>query len=235
MNELTVPVSGPLTTQKGSDDAFRRVSEGDFFPKLRLYTKGQAVDNAKISPGHYGIPNGSADVEADLGNRVDVLPLARLMRAEDWGDEKNPLFSYDIDKPLFQQIIDTAAQGGEDNPCRWGCEFLLYERSTGRVLTYYLYGRARTEAERFYPFLPVTQADIESGASTEAEPRDAIPITLTARLKGRRYPSHVPVVQRCSTPFEHVPSFERQVAKFLNVADSNVELSDGGAETSRAR
>ena len=58
------------------DGVFDDMSKGaDFLHRLQLFGKGKMIDTGKIKPGHYGIPLAGGDV-IDLGNRVDVLPIA---------------------------------------------------------------------------------------------------------------------------------------------------------------
>lgn len=226
-NELqTVTVGGQLAVSKGSADAFNALTDPGFIKRLRLYTKGDHVTNGDVAPGHYAIPHDSG-IEVDLGKRIDVLPLARIAQAEDWSDGEAPVFSYDMNSPLFKSIAEHADQGGEDNPCRYGVNFLLYERSTAQCLSYFLYGfRARPEAQGFYPYLLATQADVDAGTAAVAEPQPPQPVTLTARLKGKKYANYVPVVQRCSTPFDNVPNLDAKITQFLNVKETSAEVGE---------
>lgn len=242
MNDLVKVGAGAvaIATQKGSDEHFEQATATNYAARMKLVSKGKLIDTGKTRPGSYVVPRGQDDVDTDFGKSVDVLVIARRMQAEDWSNGDAPVTSYNYDSPLFQQIKDVAEQGGEDNPCRYGVCFLVYERATGRVFEWFVYGKRQLpEAKLVYPYLPVTQADIDARAAagkdvTGQTPRGPLPLTLTSALKGKRYPSYVPCVQKCSTPFTNVnaATLDREIARFLNVSEP--EVSDSG-ETKRAR
>ena len=57
------------------------VKDADSIGSLGLYTKGEAVDRGLVRPGHYGVSEGEKVL--DLGDSIDILPLARRPKASD--------------------------------------------------------------------------------------------------------------------------------------------------------
>lgn len=232
-NELAQTTGGAISTQRGTMQHFSKLTEGGFNARLKLFSKGPFIDARKISPGHFGIARGE-DIEADFGDRVDILPLAWRSQAEDWSNGDKPVFSYDFESPVFQEIAEKAdnwhSDTGQMSPYRYGpCLLLVCRDLPGRFLEFYVTGkRARPEIGHIESFLPATQEDIDAGLSRSPSPKPADPVTLTSRLKGRRNQSHVPVVNPCSTPFSTLPfGVAEEIAKFLNAKSTEVESVTG--------
>jgi len=209
------------STQVGSDADFDEIAKSsDFLPRLQLFTKGKAVNRKLVGPGNYGIPV-TEDEVTDLGDEIDILPLARRPKAIDLKDTENIVAVYDVNDPEFKRIQVQSAEKGSG--CMYGPSFLVYERSTGQFLEFFCGTKsARTEAKRIFPYLPISQAMIDANPnSVEQEPHNALPVTMKSRLveKGQ-WSWHVPIAVKCSTPFTSLPSAEKIVAeitKFLNV------------------
>jgi hypothetical protein len=65
------------STQIGTDEQFTELAKGgDYIGRLQLYTKSKANAKGLIPQGHYGIPESDEEI-IDLGNSVDLIPLAR--------------------------------------------------------------------------------------------------------------------------------------------------------------
>jgi len=96
MNELaTLDLTQLPSTQLGSDEAYAELAKGgDFLKYIKLYSKGKDIDKGKIRPGRWGIPE-SEDEIIDLGDSIDVLPLARRPKALDMSDKTAIVMSYD--------------------------------------------------------------------------------------------------------------------------------------------
>ena len=151
------------SVQIGSDEDFDSIAKSsDFLGRLQLYTKGKAVNRNLVRPGHYGIPESEEEV-VDLGDSVDLLPLARRPKAIDMSDTQALIAVYDVKSAEFQRI---QAQAGEkESHCMYGPSFLVIERSTGRFLEFFCGSKsARSEAKRIFPFLPLTQPTIDAMA-----------------------------------------------------------------------
>ena len=228
------------SVQIGSDEDFEQIAKSsDFLGRLQLYTKGKAVNRGLVRPGHYGIPESDEEV-IDLGDSVDLLVLARRPKALDMSDTEAVIAVYDVKSAEFERI---QAQAGErDSHCMYGPSFLVYERSTGRFLEFFCGTKSsRAEAKKVFPFLPLTQPAIDAMAErgedvSNLQSHGPLPMTLKSKLveKGT-YSWHVPVVQKCSTPFSKLPKPEvivREIQKFLSSEGSEAKAAE---ETKPAR
>jgi hypothetical protein len=230
------------STQIGTDDQFAELAKGgDYLGRLKLYTKSKDAVKGLITDGHYGIPEGDDQI-IDLGDSVDILPLARRPKAIDMTDMEALVISYDTESEEFKRI---AAQSLEaDSHCQYGVSFLVYERSTGQFLEFFCGNKSsRIEAKKLFPFLPLTQTDIDAKAAAgnnvgDLKPHGPIPVTLKVKVaENRKGIWHVPLVTMCSSPFTRLPSddvIRREIVKFLAVKDNGVEKVQD-ARPARAR
>lgn len=170
--------------------ALDEVAKGsEFLQRVQLITKGKYVDTGKIAPGHWGVPlTGGEEIE-DLGESIDVVPWAVRPKALDMSDKDAIVSSYDTRDPEFQRIKNAPKNTG----CMWGPSFLVLERSTGRLYELFFGNKSgRQEAGKLKAFLP-----------TEANKGQPLPLTLNIRYKKTPdYGWHVPVVTKCSEPFD---------------------------------
>lgn len=216
----SLPVSSPKT------DLTKYGGEMEFLPRIQLVTKGKYVDKGKISPGHYGVPEGEDDI-TDLGESIDVLPLAVRDKALDTTEDP-PLAVFDADDAVFQDIAKRA--GEKDSGCMFGPSFLVFERNTGKFYEFFCGNKsARMEAGKFSSYLPVSD---EQAAAFNIKAQPPQPLTLCAKYIERpRYSWHAPKVTKCSTPFTNLPPIERivdEITKFLNPKASDVEKAEEG-------
>jgi hypothetical protein len=241
----TLDLSQLPSTQIGSDEAFAELSKGgEFLGYLKLCTNDKYTKRGKILPGHWGIP-GPDDTIVDLGDSIDILPLARRPKAIDIADQSAIVVSYDESSPEFKRISDRALEA--NSGCQFGISFLVLERSTNQFLELFFGNKsARREAKNLYAYLPLTQAEIDRKAAAGANvtglvPHDAHPVTLKVRLaenkKGQSW--HAPVVVKCSVPFAKIPpmaTIAREMNKFLSVKSGGVEkVAEPEGRTARAR
>jgi len=230
------------STQVGTDSDFDQIAKSsDFLPRLQLFTKGKAVNRKLVQPGNYGIPVTDDEV-TDLGDEIDILPLARRPKAIDLKDTENIVAVYNVNDPEFKRIQIQSAQ--KESGCMYGPSFLVFERSTGQFLEFFCGTKsARTEAKRIFPYLPLSQVMIDANpnAAPDQQPHNAMPVTMKSRLveKGQ-WSWHVPVAVKCSTPFSTLPSatvIVEEITKFLDVKregaavveDSKTETADPDA------
>ena len=83
------------STQIGSDDQFADLAKSaDFIGRLQLFTKGKAINKKLVGPGNYGIPESDEEV-IDLGDTIDIIPLARRPKAIDMTDNEAIIVNYD--------------------------------------------------------------------------------------------------------------------------------------------
>jgi hypothetical protein len=243
-NNALVPVNLEQlpSTQIGTADQFAELARGgEYLGRMQLYTKGKAVNKALIPPGHYGVPEGDEEI-IDLGVSVDLIPLARRPKAIDMTDSEALMISYDMESAEFKRIA--AASNETDSHCQYGPSFLVYERQTGRFLEFFCGNKSsRIEAKKIYPFLPLSQGDIDALAAagndvSDLKPHGPIPVTLKVKLaENKRGSWHVPVVVKCSTPFTKVPPMEtivKEITKFLTVKDNGVKTVED-TRAARAR
>ena len=203
-----------LVTQRGTDKQFDELTETtECVGRLQLYSKGKAINMGLIRPGHYGIAESDEEI-IDLGDVIDILPLARRPKAIDMTDPDAVIESYDPESEEFKRI--TARSFEKASHCMFGPSFLVIERSTGRFLEFFCGSKGtRSEAKKLYPFCPLTDADIarQKAAGNDVTSLNAhgpLPLTFKVRLveKGT-YSFHLPVVEKCSTPFTNLPTTGR--------------------------
>ena len=190
------------STQIGSDDQFADLAKSaDLHRPPATLHQGQGGQPQARRPGNYGIPESDEEV-IDLGDTIDIIPLARRPKAIDMTDNEAIIVNYDPETDEFKRI---AAQSLEkESHCMYGPSFLVFERSTGRFLEFFCGNKSsRSEAKKVYPYLPLTQADIDAKAAagddvSDLQPHGPLPLTLKSRLveKGT-YSWHVPVVVKC--------------------------------------
>jgi len=217
------------STQIGTDQDFALIAKSsDFLPRLQLYTKGKAVNRKLVGPGNYGIPVSEDEVN-DLGETIDILPLARRPKAIDLSDTENIISVYDVNDPEFKRIQDQAAE--KDSHCMFGPSFLVYERSTGQFLEFFCGTKsARTEANKIFPCLPLSAEKIDANPNLMGQmPHGPIPVTLKSKLVERgSWSWHVPVAIKCSSPFTKLPQAEviyKEINKFLAVKMEGAEVA----------
>jgi hypothetical protein len=205
------------------DPVFEELAKANVLPaRLQLYTKGKAVSSGLIGPGEFGIPESDARI-IGLGKSVDLLPLARKVKAIDMSSVEAIVTSCDATSKVFKEIQRRANHA--DSGCMYGVSFLVCERKTGRFLEFYCGTRStRPLAEDIYPYLPLVQQQIHTRAErgedvSELRPHGPIPLMLKAKLRKQgKFTWHVPVRGSNAKPFAVTPALEvveDEIAKFL--------------------
>lgn len=227
------------STELVTDDQLQELSKAtDFLQRLQLVTKGKYVDTAKITPGHYGIPQTGGEEIDDLGPAIDILPLCVRPKALDMRDRDAVIAAYDMDSDEFKEIKRLA--GTPDSGCMWGPSFLVFERSTGQFFEFFMGNKsARAESGNLIKFLAV---DAKKAERLGIEPQGPLPCTLKARYAtSGSWGWHVPVVTKCSEPFVNLPELDKirgEMVKFSDVKDNgiqNVTEEEAKATKRRAR
>jgi hypothetical protein len=207
------------------------VSKGaDFLPRLQLVTKGKYVDTGKIAPGHWGVPQPGGEEIQDLGESIDIVPFTARPKAIDMSDREAIIAVYNTTDPEFGRIKKAPKNTG----CMWGPSFLVLERSTGKLYELF-FGNAsgRNEAGKLRPFLPSKESN-------------GVPSAASLGIRYKKTPEygwHVPVVTKCSEPFDpdNCPSDEdiqAEIEKFMNPKEGPkkvVEGDDAPKQSKRAR
>ena len=212
-----------------ADDVMDQVDSvsqaAEFLPRIQLITKGKYVDTGKIAPGHWGVPQTGGEEIIDLGEVIDVIPLAARPKALDVSDKDAIIAVYDVNDPEYQRIKNAPKNSG----CMYGPSFLVLERNTGKLYELFFGNKSgRSEAGKMKPFLP-----------TASNPAPS-PCTLEIRYKkGKDFGWHVPVIKRCSEPFDPAncpddDTIHREIEKFMN-PESGVQKVQEEETNERAR
>lgn len=209
-NEL-VPFKVNLPTVSADQlESLDEVAKGaEFLERLQLVTKGTYVDTGKIGAGHWGVPQPGGEEIIDLGTKIDIIPFCYRPKALDVADKEAIISVHDVQDPEFQRIKNAPKNTG----CMWGPSFLVLERSTGKLYELFFGNKSgRNEAGKLKPFLP-----------TEANEGQPSPATLGIRyIKKEKFAWHVPVITKCSEPFDpdavkiKPEALAAEVEKFLN-------------------
>jgi hypothetical protein len=194
---------------------------GGYLRRLSLSQgSSNVVKEGKIGPGRYMITV-SADQVQDLGDNIDLAVLSYRYKALDTSGE-TPVANYDISSKTFQDIDRRSSV--KDSGCMSGLEFLVIERSTGGLFSYFASSAsAKVIAEEMIP--------------TE----DCCPVVnLTSRFKKQGKNSyHVPVLDKSSADFSNRPDDEtiRKAVEAFQKGDDNGESGEveAAAKTTRAR
>ncbi|MEN6365657.1 MAG: hypothetical protein ABFC88_02450 [Thermoguttaceae bacterium] len=140
-----------------------------FLGRLQLFSKGNAINEGLIPPGTYGIPESDKKI-VKLGNSIDILPLARRLKALDLSDKEAIIANYDATSDEFKEIAAKSEE--QDSMCMYGMSvmygmygtsFLVFERSTGRFLEFFCGTKStRPVAGDIAVFLPLTASQIDA-------------------------------------------------------------------------
>jgi hypothetical protein len=181
-----------LPAQMGDDDDFKDLSQAsDFLRRLQLVSKGKYVDSKQVGPGSYAVII-DGDKAQDLGDKIDILVLARRPKALDMSDVSQVIVSYDKNSDLFQDIA--VRSGVKDSGCQYGVSFLIIERSTGCLYEFFCGSKSlRREIPTLSAYMPLSAAQIEARGLKEVEPHGPLPLTMGSKhIKTARYSWFVP-------------------------------------------
>lgn len=240
---IPADVYGEVSTQVADDKDFDLGGSGGFLRRIELKSKGALIDTGKVRPGHYAIIKSSEDAD-DLGDSIDVLPLARRPKAIDMSDPEKIVVTYNRGSDLFKDIEKRSGQ--QNSRCQFGASFLVVERTTGQQFELFLGSSSnRREVGTLSDFLPLSKADIDRRGLKDTKPHGPLAVTLKSKLvsnKQKGWSWFVMVPKPCSNPFtkDQIPSLEvikEEIEKFLKPDDGNqpeVTPQDEGAKK-RAR
>ncbi|MHC4702442.1 MAG: hypothetical protein ACYTFQ_17905 [Planctomycetota bacterium] len=229
-----------LPAQMGDDDDFKDLSQSsDFLRRLQLVSKGKYVDSKQVGPGSYAVIIDGEKAD-DLGDKIDILVLARRPKALDMSDTSQVIVSYDKSSDLFQDIA--ARSSVKDSGCQYGVSFLIVERSTGCLYEFFCGSISlRREIPTLSAYMALSAAQIEARGLQGVEPHGPLPLTLGSRnIKKARYSWFVPVPQKCSTPFtaSQVPKEEvirKEMDRFINPPKDETEVVSTDGSDQRPR
>lgn len=207
------PLAGLQVAPVGVDKAaLAKMTRSSKYLRRLSLSQGSSnvVKEQKIAPGRWMITI-SADQVQDLGDNIDLAVLSYRYKALDTSGE-TPVANYDISSKTFQEIDRKA--GVKDSGCMSGLEFLVIERSTGALYTYFASSEgAKIIADEMIP--------------TE----DCCPVVnLGVKFKKRPKNSyHVPVLEKSSADFTNRPDDETIRAAVENFQKGD-ENEDGEVE-----
>jgi hypothetical protein len=221
MNEGTmVPVETPTAMvlpdiqalQRQRDAAVEGSGDGvfgqrlSFLPYVQLFTgNSQAVQKAKITPGHYGIVRNKEITP--IGPVLLCIPLAWRAVARNMNGDK-PMSYYDPRSEKFQQI-KTRSDADSNSGNMYGPEFVCWSPDHGFFTFMFGSKSARNEA-------PAMKALLPGGGA----PRVA---ALGAQyIEGKEHSWWSPQVKLSSQSLSGLPigELEQVVTDFLNPTDS---------------
>ena len=230
MGNQLVPfkVSLPAVTT-GQLETLDEVAKGsEFLARIQLVTKGKYVDTGKIGAGHWGVPLPGGEEIDDLGEKIDIIPLCYRPKALDVNDREAIVSVYDVKDPEFQRIKSAPKNTG----CMWGPSFLVLERNTGKLFELFFGNKSgRAEAGKLKPFLP-----------TEANGGSPLAASVAIRYKKTPdYGWHVPVITKCSEPFDESTmkvtevQIKEEIEKFLNPEAGAEKVPEEETENKKKR
>ena len=228
-NELTVASLTSLATTATAVD-LSAYATGDYLSRLQLINgQSKLVGKGLIDAGHFGIP--SSDAVEDLGETVDILPLAVREKAMDLSGEV-PIAVFDPASELYQDIVDRSAI--KDSSCVYGPSFLVLERSTGRFLELFMGNKSgRFEADNMSAYLPISE---DKAKEFGVEPRGPQPCTLTTEYIERpKHAWHVIKIGKCSTPFTELPDIDAIVKEVADFVTPEADVPEVAETSGRSR
>ena len=240
---IPADVFGEVTTQLGSDEDFADLGSSKFLQRLELKSSGQLINEGKVRPGHYAVIISSDDA-VDLGDSIDIMPLARRAKAIDMSDPNNIVVSFDRNSDVFKSIEKRSSI--KDSRCQYGASFLVVERSTGKLYEMFLGSASnRREVGTFSEALPLTAASIKAKKLEDVKPHGPLAMALKSKLvknEQKGYSWFVIVPKPCSNPFtkKQIPEpdvIKTEIEKFLNPeqpeAEAEAPPEDGGKKRAR--
>lgn len=260
-NALTTLDFGQVQTRKTNLQKFSGGGAG-FLRRLQVNDNNKYTKKGLIAPGNIGVPI-SDDEIIDLGKSVDLLLLAVREKVLDMNMDK-PLAVYEPAHEEFSRIFwevydrDKYEEAGGEfdvndlpvtegiklvtykglNGYMHGAEFLVFERSTGKLYHLYLSNASgREEAKRMEVFLPVDAATAEA---TGVEQRGPLPCTLQGKfIPGKKHQWWAPEVLKCSETFDNLPPGQTllaEIQKFVTVdIEGGEDEGEEAGEGDRAR
>jgi len=195
----------------------------NYLKSIKLYTKGKAIDQGLIAPGHWGVYVSQTEI-ADLGTTIDVLPFSRRPCAIDWSNKQNIIRVYSELDPEFKRI--RTASGDQNSNCQAGVSVLLFERNTGDFYDWFCYSKSTLKGAReLFAYLPINE---ETAAAKGVEPRGALPATLKIKLMTGKFSYHAPDIRPCSAPIVNLPEdvgvTNAEIDRFKNPPKSGGQL-----------
>jgi hypothetical protein len=192
---------------KHDAEVFKAISTTNNFKRLQLFgASSDEVKEGKFPMGNFGIVDNSEIT--NLGSSFNCYVVAWRPKALSIGEKL--VFSYDIESPVFKDIMTSDEDGN-----LYGPEFLLYIPNHD-FIPYFLCSKSgRYEAGAFR---------LNIGKVIELK---------AIFIKGTKFSWHAPKVVASNVPLETMPS-QDQMTIALN-RFNNPEIEEATAEASRDR
>lgn len=239
-NELiTTDLTQLPSVQVGTDEDFESLSNAtNFLQRLELKSKGVLVDMQVVKPGSYCVPKGNNEAD-DLGNKIDLLVLAKKPKALDMSDKEAVIVSYERGSEVFADIEERSAT--QNSHCMYGATFLVFERSTRKFYEFFC-GTAslRRVIGEVSAAMTLTQEQIDARGLKNVEPHGPITLNFTSKItknaQGNTW--FVPVITPSSNPIQldqkEFAQAVKEITKFTTLDESGPEKVTEGA-SGRAR
>ncbi|MCP4896264.1 MAG: hypothetical protein GY906_04750 [bacterium] len=202
-NELSAFNSVPVSAAALSTE--QAAPRRKFPARLQLVSKGRLVDSGKVRPGGFAVING--DEILDIGNNVDVIPLAVLDKALDVGQGSGEVrVAFGANNELFKEI--KAASATVNSGCMYGPVFLVFERYTASFVELFFNNKSgRMEADKLKAHCPVNSTDAEA-LGIEARPARAANIA-SKYIEKERFSWFAPEITTAEgVTFDRTPTAE---------------------------
>lgn len=249
MSDNLPAVFQQMTLTTVDDKALDELTTGGFLRRIQLVSKGKYVDKGQCKPGEYAIILDSSKAQS-LGTTIDCMVYAMRMKALDTSDRENIVQSYDPASETYQRIKADAQVS--DSGCQCGPDFLIVERSTGKLYELFCGTKSMArEAKNIWAFAPLTPQQIEQYVAdgvldNPVEPFTPRPFTMGSSYVEKRFSWFAPTINPCNQPFTDdqrpgIDVIQAEVAKFMKVVtdekEKNAKVAEAkkGGQTKRAR
>jgi hypothetical protein len=225
---ITTDLNQLPSVQVGTDEDFESLSNAtNFLQRLELKSKGVLVDMQVVKPGSYCVPKGNNEAD-DLGNKIDLLVLAKKPKAIDMSDKEAVIVSYERGSEVFADIEERSATS--NSHCMYGATFLVFERSTRKFYEFFC-GTAslRRVIGEVSAAMTVTQEQIDARGLKNVEPHGPITLNLTSKITKNKAGNtwFVPVITPSSNPIQmdqkEFAQAVKEITKFTTLDESGPE------------
>lgn len=224
----TVDMTQLPSAQVGTDDDFDSLSNAtNFLQRLELKSKGELVDLQIVKPGSYCVPKGNKEAD-DLGNKIDLIVLAKKPKAIDMSDRDAIIVSYERASEVFADIEERSAT--QNSHCMYGATFLVFERSTRKFYEFFCGSASlRRCIGEISAAMTLTQEQIDARGLKGVEPHGPITLHLESKLIKNKAGNSwfVPVITPSSAAIEldekEFAAAVKEITKFTTLDESGPE------------
>lgn len=227
-------IPADLTLQSVSTEDILAVSTAsDFLPRVQIMgSNSTLVQEGKVKQGTHAIV-WTADRYQELGAEISFLSLSFRTKALRIPKDGNPISYFDRQSDNFKKVmVDSAVS---DSGCMFGPEFLIWLPVPGCFATYFFGSKT---GRRSAPALLTIMTIGEENGHPKFGPKPAL--SRVQLIRSKTYAWHGSVILPHSTPLpppgeEFDLNVREVVTKFLNPPESEVEVAEPAAGSSRTR